>query len=398
VTPAVDVAECVERLLHGFTTYDRAVDVVSAFEMLFTSSRTEVSGTVRHFERFPRIPDGLGGTLTPDFTVVFKDATGLAGEIARLAMHERSADKVCSQIEKYDQLRQLPVDGGLTEVKYTDVLLLVPQSVGVAAVKRIVVDRFAEPSDPYKPSVAPCVVQFAFDEDRYIFQRLLEPRNGTLRDGERADGLGRWFEENGDVKARPARFSDIKAARAFINDPADRLYLATHLWSKTFPTAAGDVPRPVRLELRAAGWLRSCVTGSAGCWPLTSRAHLSSSEPPSSRTAHPRGGSSHGRSFGFKGRRIWRTSSPRGRAAHLLEVPPAGWKPLRRPKPRSRIPLSRCSDRRGSDKCQVSFHPGLGWVTRRRAGSCAEARRLPCRVENGRYGKLPGSFTILSVV
>ena len=38
VTPAADVGECVERLLHGFTTYDRAVDVVSAFEMAFTSS------------------------------------------------------------------------------------------------------------------------------------------------------------------------------------------------------------------------------------------------------------------------------------------------------------------------------------------------------------------------
>lgn len=207
---------------------------------------------MRHFERFPRIPDGLGGTLTPDFTVVFNDGTGLAGEIARLAIHEGSAEKLCSQIEKYDQLRHLPVVGGLAEVEYTDVLLIVPQSVGVAAVKRIVIERFAEASHPFKPSVAPCVVQFAFDEDRYIFQRLLEPRNGTLRDRERADGLGRWFEENGDFKAGPARFSDIKAARAFINDRVDRLYLATHLWSKTFPTAAGDAPRPVRLEFRAA--------------------------------------------------------------------------------------------------------------------------------------------------
>lgn len=140
----------------------------------------------------------------------------------------------------------------MAEVAYTDVLLLVPQSVGVAAVKRVVVDRFADPDHAYKPSVAPCVVQFAFDEDRYIFQRLLERRNGTLRDGDRADGLGRWFEENGDFKARPSRFSDIKAARAFINDPVDRLYLATHLWAKTFPTIAGDTARPVRLEIRSA--------------------------------------------------------------------------------------------------------------------------------------------------
>lgn len=247
--PAVDLAECVERLFRGFTTYDRAVDVVSAFEMAFTTSNSDVPGTVRHFARFPRIPSEEGGPLTPDFTVAFEDGTGLVGEIARLALHENSAEGLCRQIAKYDAVRQLPSAAGLTEVSQIDVLLLVPQSVGVAAVKRIVVDRYADPEHPYKPSVAPCVVQFAFDEDRYIFQRLLEPRNGTLRDGDRADGLGRWFEENGDFKAKPRRFSDIKAARAFINDPVDPLYLATHLWAKTFPTMAGDAPRPVRLEI-----------------------------------------------------------------------------------------------------------------------------------------------------
>ena len=177
----MDLAECVERLLRGFITYDRAVDVVSAFQMAFTTSHSEVPGTVRHFERFPRIPGDEDSTLTPDFTVVFEDGTGLAGEIARLARHENSAENLCRQVEKYDALRQLPDGAGLAEVTHTDVLLLVPQSVGVAAVKRIIVDRFVDPEHPYKPSVAPCVVQFAFDEDRYIFQRLLEPRNGTLR-------------------------------------------------------------------------------------------------------------------------------------------------------------------------------------------------------------------------
>jgi len=252
VTPAVDLAECVDRLLYGFTTYDRAVDVVSAFEMAFTTSESQVPETVRHFERFPRIPGGEDSPLTPDFTVVFEDGTGLAGEISRLALHESSAESLCRQIAKYDALRQLPDGTSLADIAHTDVLLVVPQSVGVAAVKRIIVERFADSNHPYKPSVAPCVVQFAFDEDRYIFQRLLEPRNGMLRDRDRSDGLGKWFEENGDFKARPSRFSDIKAARAFINDPVDRLYLATHLWAKTFPTMAGDTPRPVRLEVGAA--------------------------------------------------------------------------------------------------------------------------------------------------
>lgn len=252
MSPATDVGECVERLLLGFTTYDRAVDVVSAFEMAFTSSRTGVPETVNHFERFPRVPDPGGRILTPDFSVVFDDGGGLVSEIARIALHENSVDSLCRQIAKYDSLTQLPGPEGLVDVAFVDVLVLVPQSVGVAAVKRIVVERYAATAHWYKPSTPPCVVQFAFDEDRYIFQRLLEPSNGVLREGDREDGLGRWFEENGDFKARPSRFSDIKAARAFMNDPVDVLYLATHLWAKTFPTMAADSRRPVRLELEAA--------------------------------------------------------------------------------------------------------------------------------------------------
>jgi hypothetical protein len=253
VAAATNVGECVERLLQGFTTYDRAIDVVSAFEMIYTESETDVPSTVRHFERFPRIPQEGGAVLTPDFSVVFNDGGGLVGEISRLALPEGSVDGLCDQIERYDALRELPVPDGLAEVAYTDVLLLVPGSVGVAAVRRVVVERYANPAHPYAPEAAPCVVQFVFDEDRYILQRLLEPRNGMPRDRERADGLARWFEENGEVKVRPGRFSEIKAQRAFMNDPVDALYLATHLWAKTFPTMAGaSVTRPVRLEFDSA--------------------------------------------------------------------------------------------------------------------------------------------------
>lgn len=238
--------------MRDFITYDRAVDVVSAFEMVFTESKTPLPETVQHFERFPRIPDGQGRDLTPDFTVTFGDSIGLVAELARLARPDGSVEALCQQIGKYDGLRQLPVHGGLASVDEVDVLLLVPQSVGVSTVRRVLVERFADPAHPFKPSVPPCIVQFAFDEDRYVFQRLLEPTNGTLRDSHRATGLGRWFEENGDINVQPRRFSHIKADRAFMNDQADALYLATHLWAKVFPVMAKDNPRPVRLDVRAA--------------------------------------------------------------------------------------------------------------------------------------------------
>ncbi len=36
-----------------------------------------------------------------------------------------------------------------------------------------------------------------------------------------------------------------------MNDPVDQLYLATHLWAKTFPTIALDAARPARIETRS---------------------------------------------------------------------------------------------------------------------------------------------------
>src|SRR4051795_11522372 len=65
MSPAVDLTECVERLLAGLRNYDRTVDVVCAFEMVFTASESDLPGTVAHFERFPRIPVEGRSTVTP---------------------------------------------------------------------------------------------------------------------------------------------------------------------------------------------------------------------------------------------------------------------------------------------------------------------------------------------
>jgi hypothetical protein len=254
LSPPADPTECVERLLRAFRTYDRAVDVVSAFEMVYTDSRSELPGTVRHFERFARIPVASGNPLTPDFAVLFNDGGGMVGEIARLSLREESVDDLCAQLARYDELRQLPDGSGLADVTYVDVILLVPLDVGPAAVRRVIVERALNDEHPYSPGTLPCVVQFGFDEGRYIFQRLPDPRNGMPRDGDRPDGLAGWFTRNGDFRAQPKRFASFKAARAFMNDPMDALYLATHLWAKTFPTGAGaaGAGHPVRVAVRPA--------------------------------------------------------------------------------------------------------------------------------------------------
>jgi hypothetical protein len=247
------VTSCVEELLRNYQNYDRAVDVVSAFEMLFTQSETDLPSTVRHFERFPKVTALDGKIATPDFSVVFKDGTGLAGEVSRIALHDASVDSLCHQLLRYDSLSALPsVHGSPEDVAYCDVLLLVPLDVGVPAIRRILHERMNAPGHWYKPSAPPCIVQFSLDLGRWVFQRPPDPSNGKLREGSRVAGVNGWLDMNS-IKVKPERFVDVKAARPFINDSVDSLYLATLLWSKTFATAAsaqeGPTPRLISTSI-----------------------------------------------------------------------------------------------------------------------------------------------------
>lgn len=230
-----------DELLAAHRLYDQAVDVVSAFEWLFTSTR-EMPATVHHFERFPRVTADDGEPATPDFSVAFSDGSGLVGEIARFALPEQSVDALCAQLHRYDGLRKLPGPGGATlDVAYTDVILLVPIDLGTDAVKRIIRDRYEAEAHDFAPSVAPCIVQFVGMSERYVFQRRPDEGNGTLRDGERNPALGAFFAS--DFKAPAAGFAQTKTTRPFVNDPIAPLYLACHLWTKTLATIAAAVPR-----------------------------------------------------------------------------------------------------------------------------------------------------------
>jgi hypothetical protein len=232
---------------------------VSAWELIFTQSDTAMPARVRHFERFPSIAVREGRELRPDFTVVFNDGHGIAAEIANFGRDEASVDALCEQILGYDSLMQLPVGGGAFDaISRLDVMLLVPLELGTAAVQRVIGARLGDQGHFYKPQSPPVIIQFALtsqDTERYVFQRRPDPGNGNFRD-EGLDDAARlstgWFG-SGDVSVKPSRFREIKAARAFINDPVGPLYLATFLWAKTFAAraaAAGD-SRPVEIDVIA---------------------------------------------------------------------------------------------------------------------------------------------------
>lgn len=221
-------------LLHQHRLYDQYVDVVAAFEWLFTETK-DMPETVTHFERFPRVNAKDGHPATPDFSVVFSDGSGLVGEIARIALIENSVDDLCRQMGRYDSLEVLPTVVGVTPVEWVDVLLLVPLDIGTEVVRRVLIERYANPDHIYKPVHPPCVIQYVAQSDRYVFQRRPDPGNGGLRDGDREPGLGSWLSR-ADFKPPASGFAHVKSKRPFINDPVAPLYLACQLWTKLFPT------------------------------------------------------------------------------------------------------------------------------------------------------------------
>lgn len=244
-------ANCVPDMLEGFRKYDRAVDIVSAFEMIFTASATELPREVEHFERFPHIDHEDGKAATPDLSVLYRDGRALVGEIAYLGLHEGSIDSLCNQIGRYDTMGVVPGPTSPVTAAEIDVVVLVPLAVGIDAVRRIHKERRLNPEHTYKPTSPPIIIQFGFSDGKYSFQRIPDPENGLFRDDGRSGGarLSAWFEST--VSVKPHRFAEVKASRAFVNDPLDDLYLATHLWAKTFATMAGRLGGgfPRRLEI-----------------------------------------------------------------------------------------------------------------------------------------------------
>lgn len=234
------------QLITAFEWYDQQVDIVSAFEFLFTEAEG-MHQTVEHFERYPKInapsptKDEPKRVLrsTPDFTVLFKDRTGLVGEISRLALHERSVDSTCDQLDRYSTLTTLPrtSHGLMAPVTDVDVMHIVPFRIAPDAVQRIIHQRLLDPDNPFNPAVRPCIVAFARETDgTYTFQRQPDPANGDIRGFNRSPHLG---ERIGNISVAVKYFKDIKADRKFINDPIPPLYLATHLWIHTWPSQYG---------------------------------------------------------------------------------------------------------------------------------------------------------------
>jgi len=211
------------------------VDIVSIYQWLFTETK-ELPSTVAHFERYPRIPVSDEVTLTPDFTVLFHDGRGIAGEIANTARHEGSIESLCSQLQKYSRLTELPnAGGGMSPVDPIDVLWLTPMETATAAVRRVF-ERFDDPTHDYKPLRRPVVVQFSSNPDNYVLQFWPDKSvTGALAPTD----VFSYADFDEDMKVPPDKFKHVKVKYAFMNDPVKPLYLATRLWTSIFPSQFG---------------------------------------------------------------------------------------------------------------------------------------------------------------
>ena len=241
-----------------YVRYDRLVDIVSVAEVWFTRSAA-LSQTVSHFERYPRCTHSDGHPLTPDFTVLFGDATALVGELASLARNPESLEALVNQIARYEAVRQLPAGpatGGaaaLQAVTAVDVVLLTPVDVMNAACDRL--RQLIDNEDhPYQPTHPPMVLGWSFDSDlqEYTFVRPDRAGNPVIRDHGRSPSLGSWLSQGSDtLRGLPQHFSAIKAERRFMNDAPPPLYTATVLWGLVLPTIlaeSGETP-PADMQL-----------------------------------------------------------------------------------------------------------------------------------------------------
>lgn len=244
-----------ERLDQRYREYDEVVEIVSAAEVWFTQNEA-MAATVRHFERYPAIRTRAGEEVTPDFTVLFNDGTGIAAEIARLALNPNSFEALWRQLDKYAALQELPAGGGAFAcVSAVDVLAFLPQDVANRACDLIEEKR--QQGGPPHISVLSYGRRSGGDYDFIRSERANNPRP---RGHGREPSLESWLADrhNADTLSGLTRnFAPLKAKARFCNDPMSELYLAVVLWSQVLVEMAGGERDLEITEQRIAEELRT---------------------------------------------------------------------------------------------------------------------------------------------
>lgn len=230
----VQFKECYYPIINDFTTYDQAVDVVSAWEAIIRYSYSEI---LSYFDRFPKI--SFSG-LTPDFTVTFNNSYGIIFEMKRsFPEDDIGFIKELKQLKKYDSDLPLKNDssGGTIVPSRCDIVLLISSNQSNHIFKRINKLLKKEGISFNKNLI---FIEYSYNQidthSRYIFKKFMG-ENGKFQD--EFNPIENSFEhilgdEAKSFECLTKFLVDFKVAELICNDPPPNLYLAVILWTKIF--------------------------------------------------------------------------------------------------------------------------------------------------------------------
>lgn len=233
-------SDCVHKHLNDFRLYDKAVDIVSCWQFLFTEAQP-LAKNVLCFDRFPRLSSPSTPNdqpKTPDFAVLISDAYGIVGDIkSGFPLDDKDFLNHAKRLLKYDLPLNFKsgVEARSVVPTHHDILLLIPLRDAQEIVRRI--DKFRIAGDL---GIERNLIAFEWvwdsDQNEYVFRKVAgqtcDFQDSSLPANSRLSSI--FTERGASLKVSPDKIKLIKAAWQFCNDTPPPIYTHVFLWTKVF--------------------------------------------------------------------------------------------------------------------------------------------------------------------
>jgi hypothetical protein len=240
VQDSAQFGDCVQKLLNDFKLYDKAVDIVSCWQFLFTEVE-QYSKNVLLFDRFPRLSSPStpkDQPKTPDFAVLLSDEYGIVADIkSGFPLDDKGFLSHAGRLLKYDLPLSFKtgVDSRSVIPSDHDILLVIPMRDAQEIVRRI--EKFRAAGDL---RIDRNLIAFEWvwdsDQNEYVFRKVAgqtcDFRDASLPANIRLSSI--FTERGASLKVSPDKIKSIKAAWQFCNDTPPPIYTLVFLWTKVF--------------------------------------------------------------------------------------------------------------------------------------------------------------------
>jgi hypothetical protein len=240
VLDSAEYADCVQKLLDDFRSYDSTVDIVSCWQFFFCEVQP-LAKNILHFDRFPRLVAATEhdeSLRTPEFAVLISDSYGLVADVKRgFPLDDKDFLAHAKRPLKYDVPLSLKAGIAGASIVPTDhdILLIIPWRDSQQIVGRLEKKR----NDGSLGGARSLIVfEWLWDGDRneYVFRKVAG-QSCDFRDGSMPPGLrlSSYFTEGGSsLKVSAEKMAPIKAIWQFCNDSPPPIYMLVFLWTKVF--------------------------------------------------------------------------------------------------------------------------------------------------------------------